>query len=265
MSNGIIFVYFHFKQPIYIWFKIQHLLHRSGGTAYQSEMFANGIGKVRLHTQGRIPILLAGSKFDLDGDRMVSIGDVSEWLKQKSSNQTSVVTHIEVSSKTDHNVQELFERLFAISSLPRELSPNMHRKVSEGTYASKSSDNIARPKSADGCTESTLYRKLSGKKKSLQLRRKTGVQSSNSSLASSSSDSMEDINPSGAGASSDAMATIIRNQRRPSVDTEVLLAFAKVRSSSLESKKKGKILNSCKKMKDHVFKLKISTPDEVNH
>lgn len=82
---------------------------------------------------------------------------------------------------------------------------------------------------------------------------------------SSWSDSDPECEESATGISpkTEAIATVCPNQRRPSVDTEVLLAFAKVRAYAPEDdsdkKRESNPVSPLKKLKNKVLKLKFSS------
>lgn len=244
------------------------LLYPNGATTYEGGNFSNGINQKTKSPKKPtpIPILLVGNKFDADNHK-VQPHEVQEWFRQRSTTASSKVDHISASAKNDFNVQSLYDRLFSMSSLPCELSPNMHRKVSEGVYSQNSpraGDKASlrwdtRPKSADFARERKTSRRSLSKKTSY-LRATPGCQSSGSSMSESSSEGEEIERPEQSHLSTNAIATICENQRRPSVDTEVLLAFTKVRAYSPETKRKKKELKSSTfgKLKKGMVKLKIT-------
>lgn len=234
----------------------KHLLCRS---TYQGEKFANGIQEKSRskNPPAPIPIIVIGSKCDL-AEVKVQERDVLDWLKQRPSCSDLKLDHFVASAKTDMNVQTVFDRLFAMSHLPCEFSPNMHRKVSANSYVQNNTSltNKLRQKKQDA-----------GSFRLHQSSNKSGIHRENPEAGlSRGSWSDTDSEPQGddmGQLASSAFATICPDQRRPSVDTEVLLAFAKVRSYSPENRSKNKHSSRHKspldKLKKQMLKLKFSS------
>ncbi|XP_039254720.1 uncharacterized protein LOC120331663 [Styela clava] len=237
----------------------KNLLYANGGTSFQCDKFENGLQRRTKDQKQKmmpIPILIVGTKCDVENPQIQPY-EIHEWLRQRPANAASLVEHIVASAKTDHNVQALFDKLFSMSCLPKELSPNMHRKVTENVYSINSSLADSTSHKIDGRPKSAEMREYQRRprhsltKKTSHLRTNPGCHSSGSSCCNSSSDSDD-------GPSTNAIATICSNQRRPSVDTEVLLAFSKVRTYSPEMKRKTVGVSTKDKLKKHMIKFKFS-------
>ncbi|XP_064617609.1 GTP-binding protein Rhes-like isoform X2 [Liolophura sinensis] len=70
------------------------------------------------------PMVIVGNKCDREKDRVI---DPSE-VEKLTEGQTNCCI-IETSAKKNINIEDVFLRLFNISSLPAEMSPSLHRKV----------------------------------------------------------------------------------------------------------------------------------------
>ncbi|XP_076815498.1 GTP-binding protein Rhes-like [Clavelina lepadiformis] len=179
-------------------------------------------GRKKHHTLAT-PIILAGNKIDLNGERVVSASDVEEYLQRNRSSECRCA-HVEVSATDPSSVQGLFKQLFLLSHLPLEMSPNMHRKVTQEKFVenarSHKQSKFPRHHSDNDKIKSFILHRNSDKNSSSS--------GSSSSIASSSASDDSDCDvANNCHDGLDAIATLCPNQRRPSAATEVSFLLKK--------------------------------------
>ena len=163
------------------------------------------------------PVIIAGNKLDLDDERQVKLEDVSNWIHSSRGDFSHTrLVHTEVSAKDLSSVKRLFEMAFSSAHLPVEMSPTMHRKVSETTFVR----NTSKVKQRQEHHSPKFFQRWKTSSESANL------SGSNPSINSDSSDQNESTDNN-----SEAFATVCADQRRPSATTEVLLAMNKAKST----------------------------------
>lgn len=168
------------------------------------------------------PVIIAGNKVDLNEERQVDIDDVTNWVQDSASEFSHTrLVHIEVSAKDLSSVQRLFEMVFSTARLPVEMSPSMHRKVSENTFL-KDTSKVQQQQKHERHSPKFLHRW------------KSHQESNNSSSAApflNSDANPDDDSSLNSATSSEAFAAVCEDLRRPSATTEMLTAIQKAKST----------------------------------
>lgn len=159
---------------------------------------------------------MIGNKCDLSGEE-VGLTEAETWLNQREHVGQTKVEHVRISAKNNYMIQGLFDEVFNKSNLPIELGPNRHRRVTATDYSLAVShlDNLSRidahekDKPGKVVANAQTSNGLNGE------RNRTGTYHSKK----------EELN-----STMNAIALLCPSERRPSIDTEVLLAISKVRS-----------------------------------
>ncbi|XP_060535201.1 GTP-binding protein Rhes [Cylas formicarius] len=86
---------------------------------------SNASGLTRKKIQPRIPMIFAGNKNDKEM-KTVSVDEAQAYC----DTQDSCCAFVETSAKKNHQVDEVFYRLFSVANLPQEMAPNHHKRVS---------------------------------------------------------------------------------------------------------------------------------------
>ena len=167
-----------------------------------------------------VPVIIAGNKSDLEDERQVQLEKVTDWVRDSATEFSHTrLVHIEVSAKDLFSVQRLFEIVFSTAQLPVEMSPTMHRKVSENTFLTDTS-KVQQLHKHDRHSPKFLHRW------------KSHQDSDKSSNTDSFHNSVPQSDPSTESAtSSEAFAAVCEDLRRPSATTEMLTAMKKAKST----------------------------------
>uniref|UniRef100_A0A336M7V5 CSON011715 protein n=1 Tax=Culicoides sonorensis TaxID=179676 RepID=A0A336M7V5_CULSO len=72
----------------------------------------------------KVPMVLAGNKSDIM-TKTVTTNEVEAYC----ASQDSACIYVEISAKTNCNIDELFYELFNVAGLPPEMAPNHHKRV----------------------------------------------------------------------------------------------------------------------------------------
>lgn len=73
-----------------------------------------------------VPLVICGNKSDRDFCREVSREEIEELVADDQQ-----CAYFDISAKRNTNVDSMFRALFTLAKLPNEMSPDLHRKVSE--------------------------------------------------------------------------------------------------------------------------------------
>ena len=169
------------------------------------------------------PVIIAGNKIDLNDERQVNFDDVTNWVRDTINEFSHTrLVHLEVSAKDLSSVQRLFETVFSTARLPVEMSPSMHRKVSQNTFL-KDTSKVLQQQKQDRHSPKFLHRWISHHD-----------ESTNSSNANSLHDfaaTPEDASSVDSATNSEAFAAVCEDLRRPSATTEMLTAFEKAKNT----------------------------------
>lgn len=222
----------------------------SAKESLHNDVLHNGTRKKK-QLRSYTPIIMAGNKADMTAQRTVPIDAAANWLKGEQKIDRHLRTHVDVSARDLASVQVLFERLFVLAHLPLEMSPYMHRKVSAQTFYETTAASMAlhrkqnsplfnRSQSED-CTAKRnrrVWQSIKNRRRSNRTSPPSPGSSSSGSVLSGSSEDFEffssddykhDGSSPNSQPSSDAVATVLPNQRRPSTATEVNIALSKAR------------------------------------
>lgn len=142
-----------------------------------------------------ITIFLIGNKSDLPEE--VNLNEAETWINQREQTGATKVEHVRISAKANSMIEGLFDKVFAKSNLPIELGPKRHRRVTVKEYSLAVShlDKSSRLDEHGNC----------------------------------------DTNKEKLQSMTNAIAFHCPSERRPSIETEVLLAISKVRTVVVDS------------------------------
>lgn len=190
------------------------------------------------HIHLPLPVFVIGNKCDA-ASAEIQAEEVEAWVRELQSKQTLTVEHHISSANNDRMMRLLFDNIFSTCRLPIELSSYRHDKVTAEEYSSTVSPIIHRASSNRHSLRvgSQIFETLKGRNQSNKRR-----------------DNMNEMNSETS--SVQAIATLRINQRRPSLDAEIILAVKKMRQYAEDANVKwNKQLSKSSSFKNRVERL----------
>ncbi len=96
---------------------------------------SKGISKERPRKRRIVPMVFVGNKADKESKRVIGTDELITLAEGIPGSGC-----VETSAKKNHNIEEIFLKLFVLAQLPTEMSPSLHRKV-QPTYVGNSTSS----------------------------------------------------------------------------------------------------------------------------